>query len=218
MSKARHKRVSPEELTEEKSLWQVFLVARAHSSRARLRYGLGSLFLVLAIGFYFASPALPLSTISKEFLEVFISISAALLGFLVAGISIFLAVSDSHFLKALAKTRDSNSGESHLKFLISKLLAVIVYILFALFIFLVLKLIAFIPLDLAYSLIRFLAVDKATIYHAANSLFMTSVVITFAFVVIELQAFVYNLYASVMMAMRFKIEADRRDGKDNHAN
>ena len=149
----------------------------------------------------------------RKWAEMGFSFSAGILGFLIAGFTIFATVSDKSLFVEMAKIVDTKSGLSYLKYNFFTLMYVfIAYVGFAVLCLLIQLLggsSGFLSI-----LVRWVSFDNNFLM-TKRILSGVSIVVVgtyFFYVLIILQSFIFNIYHIVMTSIRWEIE------KNNHKN
>jgi len=197
--------LSPKALLGEKSLWDIYLKSRRIRFN-RFNFWSSLLVLVLMVAQYcvIADPiGVKLVTV-REYAEMFLGVSVTVLGFLLAGFTIFATISQPELLVVMSMHRHATSGLSFLKHNFFIFMRVFIYYLvYAVLCFLVLilgreggvvhKVLALSPI--AQSLYEWL-VGAAYVMLTAG----------FFFLLMQLKSFIFNVYHSVMTAVRWKAD------------
>lgn len=196
-----------DKVTEEKSLLDVFWKARKVASAKSNRLVAVLAFLVLLVLFFidqhfefslFSADAM--SRLIAQAGEVGFTLTTAILGFLIAGFSIFSSITKPEIFAALAKLDHKNSGLSRLQFIFFNFLLVFIHYLAFLAVSIAIKM--FLPVVVeAASLIEVrLAVPHAVMWWVGATL-IAFVLAWLVFLVMLLKSFIWNIYQAVLIVI-----------------
>ena len=206
-----------EELFDERNLWQVSLQARkltgSKFNRWVTRLGLLLIGGGIVYGMYCTEPRLitPTNIIAwmREWSSTGIGFATSILGFLIAGFSIFASVTNKRLFIALAQMNYEDTGVSQLKFIFFNFVIVFLHYLTFLGICLIVDL--FFPSGGPFSLIAQRVLGGHKLLEEVLSL-IGAVTIGgwFIYIVLMLKSFIWNLYQAVLLAIAAEAEfADR---------
>lgn len=196
---------SPKDLTKEKRLWDIFVA----SSRIRSNWfnvvSTALVFLALSTNAWFTpQPIAETLQVVRSFSILALSTTLSTLGFLLAGFTIFATITQPTLSLAMAELKHPESGLSWLKHNYFVFLRVFIYYLvFAVFC-LIIQMFGhkggLIPLVVSYSPYS---------EHVKFAVVKIGYVIIFTgayFLIMQLKSFIFNIYHSVMTALRWKAE------------
>lgn len=140
-----------------------------------------------------------------------LAISVSVIGFLVAGITIFTTLSDRRILIELAKTEHENFGISTFKYLFFNFLSVFVIFIAAVIISLCYQLVASLKIELPKIVFgdRWIHLNLF-----CNGLFLGILVIVATELLLKLKSFIWSIYAtfiSMIVVSEFLDSVDRPD-------
>lgn len=195
--------LSPKSLTEEKSLWAVYLKARRIPFNGFNFWSI--IFVLILVILQYCVLEISLDEklkIVREFSTMAMGVVVSVLGFLLAGFTIFATISQPDMFVAMSAHRHEVSGLSYLKnnfFIFMRVfIYYLVYAVFCLFVIvfgvkggLLHKIVLLSPISCKIS--EWLV--GATYIFLYAGLF---------FLFVQLKSFVYNVYHSVMTAIRWK--------------
>jgi hypothetical protein len=196
-----------ERATKEKSLSEVYWQARrVGSTRGNFAVPVVVvlLFGLLAVGDYYLSlKILPLSAIKGLFnqvAEIGFALTTAILGFLIAGFSIFASITRPEIFAGLAKLDHKATGLSRLQFIFFNFLLVFIHYLAFLGVSIILKLV----LPLVPSILD--AIPRLTSCWATYVWWSSVGIIALllgwlAFLIMLLKSFIWNIYQAVLVVI-----------------
>lgn len=193
----------PRDLTSEKDLWSVFLLSRkVKPSRFSLWVTLLVASALLLTAFRFSVPTEAILRDTRKWAEIGLSYAITTLGFLIAGYTIFATVADPKMMLAMMEHTDSETGlptlkVNHIKFmkvLIDYILWIFIYILVVLF---------GQPEGLVSHLVSSLP-NGGCIKDVLSRFAYVTIGASFAYLLMMLQAYVFNIYAIVMNMLRWE--------------
>ncbi len=196
-----------ERVTKEKNLGEVYWKARKVGSTRR-NFGVAAfvclLFGILAVvDWYFASGVLTLSALNDLITvvaEVGFTFTTAILGFLIAGFSIFASITRPEIFAGLAKLDHKDTGLSRLQFIFFNFLLVFIHYLAFLAMSIVLKLVM--PLAPAFVNAVSPNVPSASIIVWWSAASMLAVLLGWlTFLVMLLKSFIWNIYQAVLVVI-----------------
>jgi hypothetical protein len=205
---------NPDDITKEIGLLDIYKASRSRLPRNKINnfstLAIFAMLMVYAIATTESSVSLLEKT--RKWAEVGFGFSAGILGFLIAGFTIFATVSDKSLFITMAKTRHEKSGLSYLKYNFFALMYVfIAYLGFAILCLLIQLLggaSGFI------SIMTELIAGKDHFLVTKRFLAGVSVVVVgtwFFYSLMLLQSFIFNVYHIVMTAIRWEVEKDNQD-------
>jgi len=193
--------------TQEKSLSQVYWKARkVASSRTNFFAAVFTAILFFAVIYADHRLALGLllpggiSTIAREIGVLGFALTTAILGFLIAGFSIFASITRPEIFVALAQLDHKNSDLSRLKFIFFNFLFVFIHFLA----FLAFSLCIQLLLPAIKNLILLPTVQAAlspTFIWWAGAVAVSITVGWFAFLIMLLKSFIWNIYQAVLLVI-----------------
>lgn len=196
-----------ERATKEKNLGEVYWKARKIGSTRRNFY-VAMVVLVLfgflaAVDWYFDVKVLTLSalhTLVNQIAEIGFLLTTSILGFLIAGFSIFASITRPDIFAGLAKLDHKDTGLSRLQFIFFNFLLVFIHYLAFLAMSIVLKL----GLPLAPALVDAvssnLASTSALIWWSAVG-FIAVLLGWLTFLIMLLKSFIWNIYQAVLVVI-----------------
>ena len=212
---------SPENLANEKDLWDIYKQSRKlPEGRLSRKVTKPASWLVLgmllAYSIFSDEKVHQLAEKVRNWAELGFNFSIGILGFLIAGFTIFATVTKPSLFIALAKTKHSESGLSYLKYTFYVFMNVfIVYLMFACLCLLI-KLFAnsngLISLILNYIFQGFQ--DPRLIILSKRILVSTGLIVvgSWAFhLIILLQSFIFNIYITIMLSIQWEIEMNNKN-------
>lgn len=205
---------NPDDITKEIGLLDIHKASRSRLPRNKINVfstlAVSGMLIVYAVASTESSASLLERT--RKWAEVGFSFSAGILGFLIAGFTIFATVSDKSLFITMAKATHEKSGLSYLKYNFFSLMYVfIAYLGFAMLCLLIQLLggtSGFI------SIITDLIAGKDHFPVIKRFLAGISVVVVgtwFFYSLMLLQSFIFNVYHIVMTAIRWEVEKDNQD-------
>lgn len=205
---------NPDDITKEIGLLDIYKASRSRLPRNKINiFSTLTVFTMLVV-YAVASTESSVFLLEKvrKWAEVGFSFSAGILGFLIAGFTIFATVSDKSLFIAMATTRHQGSGLSYLKYNFFILMYVfIAYLGFAILCLLIQLLggtSGFI------SIMTELIAGKDNLLLTKRFLAGVSIVVVgtwFFYSLMILQSFIFNVYHIVMTAIRWEVEKDNQE-------
>jgi hypothetical protein len=210
-----------EKVTAEKSLFEVYQKAqKVGSSRSNFAVGviificfilIGSLDFWLCLGLF---PMGALGKLVSQVSDIGFALTTAILGFLIAGFSIFSTITRPEIFAALAKLDHKDSGLSQLQFIFFNFLLVFVHFLAFLAASIVLK----IGLPFAPTFVRaagsFWEFPHTALWWTVVA-FSAALLAWLAYLIMLLKSFIWNIYQAVLVVivtgdLIVQIEKDQR--------
>lgn len=195
--------LSPKALTEEKNLWTIYLRARAISFN---RFNFWSTILILIlVSLQYCVLDISLDEklkIVREFSNTAIVVVVTVLGFLLAGFTIFATISQPEMLVAMSKHRHEKSQLSYLKHNFFVFVRVFIYFLIYT-VFCLLILVFAVKGGLVYKLAEISPISWPIKQWLVGIAYVGLYVGMF-FLLMQLKSFIFNVYHSVMTAIRWK--------------
>jgi hypothetical protein len=205
----------PSELTKEVGLLDVYKASRSKLSRSRINnFSTILVFSALFIYAIFSSEtSAQLLEKIRKWAELGFSFSAGILGFLIAGFTIFATVSDKSLFTEMARQPKGNTGLSYLKYNFFALMYVfIVYLSFAILCLLI-QLFGgtsgFLSIMLKFMAGDFYFEDVKRVISGFGVIVVGT---WFFYCLILLQSFIFNIYHIVMTAIRWQLQNEARTG------
>lgn len=195
--------LSPKSLTSEKSLWDIYLKARRIKFNSFNFWSTFVVFVLISLQYC----ALDISLDSKlqvvrEFSGMAISLVVSVLGFILAGFTIFATISQPDMLVVMSKFRHEESQLSYLKNNFFIFMRVFIYYLaYAVFCLLI---IAFaVKGGLIHKVVQFSPISWKITEWLVGATYVTLYGGMF-FLLMQLKSFIFNVYHTVMTAIRWK--------------
>lgn len=197
----------PKNFTKEKSLWAVFVQARRIPAN---KFNAVSTFVVaiLATLMCWLGPHTSPETANevRELAVLGFNASLAVLGFLVAGFTIFATISNPNMLIRMGGMRHAESGLSWLKHTFFVLIRVFIYYLsFVVFCF---AIIVFGQPHGFFSLLLEFSPNAAQLKFSVGKIGFVLLVSGQYFLLMQLKSFIFNIYHSVVAALRWRAEGN----------
>lgn len=193
----------PKELTSEKSLWDVYrLSLKLKPSKAHVNILLLTTVLVAINALYLEHDIQLMLATVRKWAEFGFNFSITTLGFLIAGFTIFATLSKPDMMLAMMDFEDSETGMKTLKYnFVAFMKVFIAYIAIAM---LFLSIIIFgQPGGLMGNIVALLPKSKC-ITEVLVKLSYIYVSISFVYLLLILQNFIFNIYAIVMNVLRWE--------------
>jgi len=196
---------TPKELTKEKSLWDIYVSSRRIKTSC-FNAGMTTIIFVILVlnSLLTAQPVNEMLDIVREFAYTSLTVALSILGFLVAGFTIFATISQPSLSLSMAEIPHPDSGLSWLKHNYFIFLRVFIYYLSFTVFCLLIEILGhkggFLSLLLSYS--PYSECLKVCIVKASYVLLFTG----FFFLIMQLKSFIFNIYHSVMTALRWRAE------------
>jgi hypothetical protein len=199
----------PAEITREKSLWDVYKLCRKlPRRRSRAALELSSVALLVAYVLLSNESSSALAERVRSWATVGFGFSVAILGFLLAGFTIFATMTRTDLAVEMAKQKEDETGLSYLKYNFAAFLDV--FIKYLAFVGIYLAIVLFGPPGgLASILLNYLPsggeIEKRILAAAG----VVAVGYFLVHMLVALWAFVFNVYHVVMTAIRWEAESSR---------
>ena len=196
-----------DKVTAEKSLLDVFWKARKVASARSNRHVAVLAFLVLLVLFYvdrhfefaiFSTEAM--SSLIEQAGDVGFTLTTAILGFLIAGFSIFSSITKPEIFAALAKLDHKDSGLSRLQFIFFNFLLVFIHYLAFLAVSIAIKIFLPVVVEAAGLIEVRLSVAHAVVWWVGATL-IAVVLAWLVFLVMLLKSFIWNIYQAVLVVI-----------------
>lgn len=195
--------LGPDSFTSETNLWQIYRKSRRiRSSKFNVYTTLG-VFLLVSVAVFFSDQGVT-ETIkgARELATLGLNTTLTVLGFLVAGFTIFATVTNPNMLIAMGERRNEESGLSWLKHSFFVLIRTFIYFLaYAVICFAVVYLAA--PGGIAHLLVALSPHPAEYTLCAAKAAFVVLAVGQY-FLLMQLKSFIYNMYHSVVASLRWR--------------
>lgn len=195
--------LSPRALLEEKSLLDIYKKSRRIPFNGFNFWS--TLVVSLMVALQYCLLIGPMSTklqIVRDFSTVAIGVTATVLGFLLAGFTIFATISQPDMLVAMSQHREQKSGLSFLKYNFFIFMRVFIYYL-AYSVFCILIIIFAVKGGLVHRVVSISPI-AAQICEWLIGVAYVILYAGFFFLLMQLKSFIYNVYHSVMTAIRWK--------------
>lgn len=200
----------PEEFTQEKSLLDIYLSARRIKfSSFNRNFTIVILVLMLVHSFVLSTDISKLAYDVRKWSEMGFAVGLTVLGFLVAGFTIFITLTKPDMQLALMGVLHKNTGLPHLKYNYFCLIRVFIYYVAILVAYLCVILLGG-EGGLLSKIISFLPYDKCIKITFVKFAY-GGVGASLIFLILQLKSFIFNLYSITMNSLRwedFKIKND----------
>ncbi len=199
-----------DDVLKEKTLWQIF---RASQSIPDSPFNWVAGLCTFAIFFIYSileKDTLRIHAVLMQIAELGVSASVSILGFLIAGFTIFSTLAKPELVVLMARTKHS-CGLSYLKYNHFTFVRAFIYYLAFLGFALVVQI--FGTIGGPFSAFTRLLPDPEDLLYWGNRAMLTLGAAFFTFVILQLKSFVFNVYHVVMTGVRFELEADNSDEK-----
>jgi hypothetical protein len=194
---------TPNDLTSEKDLWSVYFLSRkirpSGISRWVTLLVASSLFIT---AFHFSVPTETILRDTRKWVEVGLSYAITTLGFLIAGYTIFATVADPKMMLAMMEHTDRETGLPTLKVNHIKFMKVLIDYIIWIFIYILVLLFGQ-PEGLVSHLVSSLP-NGGCIKDVLSRFAYVMIGSSFAYLLMMLQAYVFNIYAIVMNMLRWE--------------
>ncbi|MBE9176793.1 hypothetical protein IQ225_18380 [Synechocystis salina LEGE 06155] len=210
----RMDKFSPDDITKEIGLLDIYKASRSKLPKNKINNFSTLAIFTMLIVYAFTSTETSISLLEKtrKWSELGFNFSAGILGFLIAGFTIFASVNDKSLFITMAKTKHEKSGLSYLKYNFFTLMYVfIVYLGFAILCLLI-QLLG--QTSGFISIIVELIAGKDNFLETKRFLAGISIIVVgtwFFYSLMLLQSFIFNVYHMVMTAIRWEIEKDNQE-------
>ncbi len=193
----------PKDLTSEKDLWSVFLLSRkVRPSGISCWVTLLVASSLMITAFHFSVPTETILRDTRKWAEVGLSYAITTLGFLIAGYTIFATVADPKMMLAMMEHTDSETGLPTLKVNHIKFMKVLIDYIIWIFIYILVVLFGQ-PEGLASHLVSSLP-NGGCIKDVLSRFAYVAIGASFVYLLMMLQAYVFNIYAIVMNMLRWE--------------
>lgn len=200
--------LSAKALTEEKSLWAVYNKAR------RIQFNSFNLWATIIIVMFVVAQYCVLDIsleeklkVVRDFSSVAIGLVVSVLGFILAGFTIFATISQPDMLVAMSRHRHESSGLSYLKNNFFIFMRIFIYYLAY-----TVACLLIIVFGVKGGVVHKLVAASPISCHIEEWLVGLSYVFLYGglfFLLMQLKSFIYNVYHSVMTAIRWKAMQDQ---------
>ena len=196
-----------DKVTEETSLLDIFWKARKVASAKSNR-----LVAILAFIVFFAMflidkhfefsifSAQAISRLVEQAGDVGFTLTTAILGFLIAGFSIFSSITKPEIFAALAKLDHKDSGLSRLQFIFFNFLLVFIHYLAFLAVSIAIKIFLPVVVEAAGLIEVRLSLPSAVVWWGGTTL-VAAVLAWLVFLVMLLKSFIWNIYQAVLVVI-----------------
>lgn len=203
-----------DDITKEIGLVDIYKSSRSKLQKSQINIFSTTVVFVMLIVYALSSSEDSISLLEKvrKWSELGFTFATGIMGFLIAGFTIFATVSDKNLFITMAKTVHHKSGLSYLKYNFFTLMWVfIAYLGFAILCLLI---------QLLGGSSGFISIILKLIAGNSNFLivkrFLVGIAIVvvgtwFFYVLMILQSFIFNIYHIVMTAIRWEMEKDNQD-------
>lgn len=196
-----------ERATKEKSLGEVYWKARKVASTRR-NVGV-AIFVTLLFGalaildWYFDLKILPSSVLSgmaSQIADIGFALTTAILGFLIAGFSIFASITRPEIFAGLARLNHKDTGLSRLQFIFFNFLLVFIHYLAFLAVSIVLKLVLPLIPAVVDAVSAHIASTETILWWSAAVL-ISLLLGWLTFLIMLLKSFIWNIYQAVLVVI-----------------
>lgn len=204
--------INPDELTKEKSLGQVYRQAlRIRPSPFNVRWTLIVASSLIIYVIFTGEDTADLTEMLRSWCNLGFNFAVAILGFLIAGFTIFATMTDKSLFVLMAEKKHVKSGLSYLKYNMFTFMSV--FVLFIVFAGICLSIIMFAgskgPMHCALAhLAEFPQIESyiPKLRRVGTSALLVVVGGSFAYLLFLLQSFVFNIYHVIMTSIRWEVE------------
>lgn len=206
----------PRDLLTEKSLWDIWIALRKALKENPFNwiFLLGWLIVVVVHAGYATTPRSELLIQSRSLLDAGIGFGSSILGFLIAGFTIFATMSRPAMLLRMASTPHAKSGLSWLKYTYFGLVEVFITYLAFVICFFILRVLT-VPGGGSSFLIRQLPGGEETTTIFAKILFCL-IACTWMWTLLKLKSFVFNIYHVVMAGIAWDVKESSPPDATDH--
>lgn len=195
--------LSPKALLDEKSLLQIYKKSRRIPFNSFNFWSTTIVVVMVAIQYCLLDISITEKLkVVREFSVMAVGITTTVLGFLLAGFTIFATISQPDMLVAMSQHREQKSGLSFLKYNFFIFMRVFIYYM-AYAVFCVCILIFAIKGGVIHYLVKVFPIAHEIIEWLVGFSYVTLYGGMF-FLLMQLKSFIYNVYHSVMTAIRWK--------------
>lgn len=204
--------VKPEDLTREKSLLAIYLLARKFPhSKFNRRVAIFVAFLLCAYGYIQWNRSPELLVVLRHTVELGTNLAAPILGFLIAGFTVFVTVTKIDIFVAMAKVNYEGTDESYLKYNLVQFMLVFCHYIAYLFFCVLFALLAspggFMSLLLlSVPSIGGYALDVHRVYQWATVVGFVLFGTWTVYLVLLLKSFVFNTFQVITTAVRWELQ------------
>ena len=213
--------VIPAQLTEEKNLFQLYMLTYSFPTSC---FNVISTFLVgiccASYLFWVRPGGGEAGLLLKEILKFGISLVPSILGFLIAGFTVFVTVTKPGVFSAMAKKEYAKSGQSYLKYNLSAFMLAFSH--YVAYLALCVLLVYFGQpngpfTQIAKWLSSLGTYDKSVSYNALVSACAIAFACWTWYLVMLLKSFIYNVYQVVVTSVRWDLEDEIKSKTDRHS-
>ena len=201
----------PADLTKERSLWQIWLQIRRIPESKFNQRSTGIVFLLL-LAYAAATPESTsvLADRTRGLCDFGFNFAGSVLGFLIAGFTIFATMSRPGLFLEMAKRRNKKTRLSYLKTHFFNFMKTFCVFFFFVCVCLLVKIFAA-PGGAASVLLSHMATASELIKRYLAKTGIVSISTMFFYLVILLQSFIYNVYSAIMTSLRWEAEFASED-------
>lgn len=204
----------PRELTKEKSLYELFKATHVFERNTFNSCTTGMVFLCLVLyGLLTEEDASVLVAKSKALADLGISVIANLLGFLIAGFTIFATLGDREFFMFLAVVKHKKYNMSYLKYSFFTFMKVFIVYAFFAGICVCVKLFGDTG-GLLSIIVRKLSITEYVSKKTLGTVLFVSLGTYLFYLFIVMKAFIFNVYHIVMTKIRWEFEKRQVEKND----
>ena len=194
----------PKSLTEERNLWDIYLKSRRIPVSRFNQIATITVFCLL-IGYVLVGQfdAATIAQKTKVIAAIGFTFSTSILGFLIAGFTIFATISKPELFMKLAQVKEDKSGLSYLKYTFFGLMKVFIfYLAFAVLTFFIQ---AFYEVSANISaLIHRVSEEPFFVVLSLSALIFVGTATWFFHLFMLLQSFIFNIHNAVMMSVQWE--------------
>lgn len=198
----------PEELTKERNLFAIYRQLRKFPKSRFNLLSTGSVFIALVLYAMFTSESVSLIADKvRSLADLGLNFAAAILGFLIAGFTIFFTVSKLDLFISMSKIRHNATGVSWLKY--SFFVFVDVFTVYLMFIAMCIFIKIFAsPNGPIYLLLTMFDWNFKMASRILSRLGIVIIGTWFFYLVVALKSFIFNVYHIAVTAIRWEIEKE----------
>jgi hypothetical protein len=200
--------IDPADLTKEKSLWAVFLQTnRIKPAHSYDRICIITFMLLMAIYAVFADESSTFFALHiREIADLGFSFSLGILGFLIAGFTIFASITKQEIFIRKAEVIEPNSKLNYLKYTFGVFMKIFIQLFVLLAACVLIKIFAF-PNGPATTLLNLYSRRTADgAKHVITRFTVVSLSTDVLYCVLLLKDFIFNIYYSIMSTIQYEME------------
>ncbi|WP_125206344.1 hypothetical protein [Capsulimonas corticalis] len=197
---------NPASLTEEKDLWDIWVQIR-HIKESK--FNVSSTWLIVFLNVLYAvytpESTHVLADKVRSWSDLGLNFGASLLGFLIAGFTIFATLVKPELFLQMAQHIDKKTGLSYLKGSFFRFIKIFTVILFFIFTCYLVKAFA-LPSGLLSIFVNRVLIDPGECKRYLAQIGIVFVSSVFFYMVVLVQSFIFNVYHSIMTSLRWEAE------------